>query len=192
MCIESAVCCSLWTAPSSAALENSSQTDKNLNVSTAEVASLVRQEKPFFASLSPCVRGSPLRMFHGLRAACLHYNVPLPESSIGDTMNLVPRLVFAVLLLLSFFGASRVQAQQQEQKPAQPSSPAAQKPAAEEEENPFAPEPPPTLPPGMKGADVNDPRAKLSAGVYNAGEAAMGMKHLVLMKKPQAFQLGTS
>src|SRR5947209_11798780 len=131
-------------------------------------------------------------MFQGLRTVCLHYNVPLPESSIGDTMNRVPRLVFAVLLLLSFFGASRVQAQQQEQKPAQPSSPAAQKPAEEEEENPFAPEPPPTLPPGMKGADVNDPRAKLSAGVYNAGEAAMGIKHLELLKKPQAFQLGTS
>ncbi|HLK31783.1 MAG TPA: hypothetical protein VKT29_01755, partial [Terriglobales bacterium] len=27
---------------------------------------------------------------------------------------------------------------------------------------------------------------------YNAGEAAMGMKHLLLLKKPDAFQLGTS
>jgi len=58
------------------------------------------------------------------------------------------------------------------------------------DENPFAPEPAPTLPPGMTGSDVNDPRAKLSPGVTNAGEAAVGIKHLVLVKKPDAFQLG--
>jgi hypothetical protein len=39
---------------------------------------------------------------------------------------------------------------------------------------------------------VNDPRAKLSPGLYDAGEAAMGIKHLLLVKKPDAFQLGTS
>jgi hypothetical protein len=44
----------------------------------------------------------------------------------------------------------------------------------------------------MTGSDVNDPRAKLTPGIYNAGEAAMGMKHLVLVKKPDAFQLGSS
>jgi hypothetical protein len=53
------------------------------------------------------------------------------------------------------------------------------------------PQPAPTLPPGMTGSDVNDPRAKLAPGLYNAGEAAMGMKHLTLLKKPDAFQLGT-
>jgi hypothetical protein len=49
----------------------------------------------------------------------------------------------------------------------------------------------PPLPAGMKGSNTNDPRAKLSPGLYNAGEAAMGMKHLMLLKKPDAFQLGT-
>jgi hypothetical protein len=53
------------------------------------------------------------------------------------------------------------------------------------------PQPAPTLPAGMTGSDANDPRAKLSPGLYDAGEAAMGMKHLTLLKKPDAFQLGT-
>src|SRR4051812_5326148 len=51
--------------------------------------------------------------------------------------------------------------------------------------------PAPTLPPGMTGSDVNDPRAKLAPGLYDAGETAMGMKHLTLVKKPDAFQLGS-
>jgi len=49
----------------------------------------------------------------------------------------------------------------------------------------------PPLPPGMTGSDPNDPRAKLSPGLYEAGEAAMGMKHLILLRKPDAFQLGS-
>jgi len=49
----------------------------------------------------------------------------------------------------------------------------------------------PALPPGMTGADVNDPRAKLTPGLYDAGETAMGLKHLMLLKKPDAFQLGS-
>ena len=108
-------------------------------------------------------------------------------------MNRIPRLAFpvAVAAVLLFFGVSRLQAQAQ--KPAPPSPPtAAQQPAAEEEEDPFAPEPPPVLPPGMTGSNVNDPRAKLSPGLYDAGETAMGMKHLLLLKKPDAFQLGTT
>lgn len=52
-----------------------------------------------------------------------------------------------------------------------------------------APTPKP-LPPGMKGSDVSDPRAKLSAGLFDAGEAASGLKHISLMKKPAAFDLG--
>ncbi|MFV0388619.1 MAG: LVIVD repeat-containing protein [Pyrinomonadaceae bacterium] len=52
-------------------------------------------------------------------------------------------------------------------------------------------EPAPELPAGMKGADTNDPRAKLKPGLYDAGEVAFGMKHLQLLKKPAAFQLGT-
>ena len=38
----------------------------------------------------------------------------------------------------------------------------------------------PALPPGMTGADVNDPRAKLTPGLYDAGETAMGLKHLII------------
>ncbi len=52
-------------------------------------------------------------------------------------------------------------------------------------------EPAPPLPAGMTGSDVNDPRFKLSPGLYDAGEAAMGMKHITLLKKPDAFQLGS-
>src|SRR5580658_9282641 len=63
---------------------------------------------------------------------------------------------------------------------------------AKREGNPFAPEPAPPLPPGMTGSDANEPRAKLSSGMYDAGEAAMGMKHLDLVKKPDAFQLDSA
>jgi hypothetical protein len=48
----------------------------------------------------------------------------------------------------------------------------------------------PKLPAGMKGSNPNDPRTKLSAGVYDAGEAAFGIKHILLLKKPQAFDVG--
>jgi hypothetical protein len=98
-------------------------------------------------------------------------------------------LTVAVAAIFLFFGMSRLQAQ------GQSAAPAASAPAqagAEEDANPFAPEPAPTLPPGMTGADINDPRAKLTPGLYDAGEAAMGMKHLVLVKKPEAFQLNTN
>ena len=49
----------------------------------------------------------------------------------------------------------------------------------------------PPLPPGMTGSNANDPRAKLTPGLFDAGEAAMGIKHLALLKKPSAFQLGS-
>jgi hypothetical protein len=52
-------------------------------------------------------------------------------------------------------------------------------------------EPAPPLPAGMTGSNAADPRAKLSPGLYDAGEAAMGIKHLLLLKKPDAFQLGS-
>ncbi len=48
----------------------------------------------------------------------------------------------------------------------------------------------PPLPAGMTGSDANDPRSKLSPGLFDAGEASMGIKHLILLKKPDAFQLG--
>lgn len=56
--------------------------------------------------------------------------------------------------------------------------------------NPFAPEKAPPLPAGMTGSNANDPRSKLSPGLFDAGEASMGIKHLFLLKKPDAFQLG--
>src|SRR5262249_6311073 len=56
-------------------------------------------------------------------------------------------------------------------------------------EDPFAPEQAPPLPAGMTGSNANDPRAKLAPGMYNAGEVSLGMKHLLLLKKPAPFQL---
>jgi len=61
-----------------------------------------------------------------------------------------------------------------------------------EDESVFKPQPPQPLPPGMTGSDVSDPRAKLTPGLYDAGEASLGIKHLLLLKKPDAFQLGAS
>ncbi|MGB6670051.1 MAG: hypothetical protein WBE73_17010 [Candidatus Acidiferrum sp.] len=107
-------------------------------------------------------------------------------------MNRVPgvgfRVTLAVIFLCSVGGVRRLQAQ----TPA--TTPPAQAPAKapEAEENPFAPQPAPPLPPGMTGSDVNDPRYKLTPGLYDAGEAVMGMTHLLLLKKPDAFQLGVT
>ena len=64
-------------------------------------------------------------------------------------------------------------------------------PDAKPEADPFAPEPAAPLPPGMTGSDASDPRASLTPGLYDAGETSMGIKHLVLVKKPDAFQLGS-
>jgi len=105
-------------------------------------------------------------------------------------MNRGPSVAFrvAVAAIILCSGVSRMQAQ----------TPAAQPPAQETgktpepDDNPFAPKPAPPLPAGMTGSDVNDPRYKLTPGMYDAGEAAMGMKHVLLLKKPDAFQLGVS
>ena len=43
----------------------------------------------------------------------------------------------------------------------------------------------------MTGSDTSDPRAKLKPGIDDAGEVALGIKHITLLKKPDAFQLGT-
>lgn len=65
-------------------------------------------------------------------------------------------------------------------------------PSPSPDANPFAPEAAPALPAGMTGSDTSDPRTKLAPGVYDAGEIAFGIKHLMLVKKPDAFQLGTN
>lgn len=53
------------------------------------------------------------------------------------------------------------------------------------------PKPAPTLPPGMTGSNPADPRANLTPGIFDAGEAAFGMKHLFLFKKPDTFKIGS-
>lgn len=71
-------------------------------------------------------------------------------------------------------------------------SPGAMKPAEPEPaQNPFALEKAPPLPAGMTGSNANDPRSKLSSGMFDAGETSLGIRHLLLLKKPDAFDLGT-
>ena len=102
------------------------------------------------------------------------------------------RLLVASLVLCSCF-ATRTLAQTPSPSPSSEAMKAPDnKPANKEEEaNPFTPEPAQPLPPGMTGSDVNDPRAKLTPGFFDAGETGMGIKHLLLLKKPNAFQLGS-
>jgi hypothetical protein len=104
-------------------------------------------------------------------------------------MNRVPVVAFRVVgvAIFFFFGVTRMQAQAPASAP-----PAKEAEQADEDENPFAPQPAAALPAGMTGSDANDPRAKLKPGLYDAGEASMGIKHLLLLKKPDAFQLGAS
>jgi hypothetical protein len=105
-------------------------------------------------------------------------------------MNRLTTIAFELLVAALVFWsclATGTQAQTTSQSPAPSATPAAPQNA-----NPFAPQPAPPLPAGMTGSDVNDPRAKLSPGMYDAGEAAMGIKHLMLLKKPDAFELGSN
>ena len=101
-------------------------------------------------------------------------------------------LVAASLALCSCF-ASHAAAQTPAPSPSQESTKPPDKPSNQEANaNPFAPEPAGPLPAGMTGSDTSDPRFKLTPGVYDAGEAALGLKHILLVKKPDAFQLGTT
>src|SRR5215210_2187405 len=99
------------------------------------------------------------------------------------------RLLIASLVLCSCL-AARTLAQTPSPQPSPTPTPEA-KPADQGGGNPFAPASAPPLPAGMTGSDTGDPRAKLSPGLYDAGEAAMGIKHVMLFKKPDAFQLGS-
>jgi len=117
-------------------------------------------------------------------------------------MNRVLSFAFhlAVAAIFLVVGASGIRGQEPAPAPSKQDAPkqetSKQEPAktdaAEEDKNPFAPEPAPALPPGMSGSDVNDPRAKLTPGLYDAGETSMGINHLLLLKKPDAFQLGAT
>ncbi len=106
-----------------------------------------------------------------------------------NPINIAFRLLLTSLLLCSSF---LLMARAQTPTPSPSPSQQATKPDDKQakEENPFAPEPAPTLPPGMTGSDTSDPRSHLKPGMYDAGEAALGIKHLMLLKKPDAFQLG--
>jgi hypothetical protein len=103
---------------------------------------------------------------------------------------LSPAFSFLAAAFLLFCSADRLHAQAQTPPPANP--PAAAPAQSDEDSNPFAPEPAAPLPPGMTGSDASDPRAKLTPGLFDAGETSMGMKHLLLLKKPAAFELGTA
>jgi hypothetical protein len=111
-------------------------------------------------------------------------------------MNRVRSFAFrlAGVILAAIGVCSVVKAQTSAPPTPQPSAaPAPTKaPEPEEEENPFAVEPAAPLPAGMTGSDVTDERFKLTPGLYNAGEAAMGLKHVLLLKKPDTFQLGSA
>ncbi len=96
------------------------------------------------------------------------------------------RLRIATLYLLVLFAISALATNAFAQTPSPTPTPAA------EPANPFAPTPAPPLPTGMTGSDTSDPRASLKPGVYDAGEAASGIKHVMLLKKPDAFDLGTN
>ena len=103
------------------------------------------------------------------------------SSNRGKTMDRLPKVMFR-LIVLSIFAFAAVAAFSQTPSP----TPAGPPP------DPFAPQSAPPLPAGMTGSNTSDPRFKLTPGLYNAGETAMGLKHLNFLKKPDAFQLGTS
>src|SRR6266481_1004726 len=119
-------------------------------------------------------------------------------------MNRVSSVAFRVAVAAIFLcsGVSRMQAQgpaaappKQEtpkQEPGKQGATKEEKGDEEDNENPFAPQPAQPLPAGMTGSDVSDPRFKLTPGMYDAAETSMGMKHLQLVKKPDAFQLGSA
>jgi hypothetical protein len=98
-------------------------------------------------------------------------------------MNRLTNIAFR-LLVAALISSSCLASTNYAQTPAPSPTPATT------ETDPFAPEPAPPLPAGMTGSDTADPRANLAPGMYDAGEAAMGIKHVLLLKKPDAFQLG--
>lgn len=104
-------------------------------------------------------------------------------------MNQTPTTTFRLLtaaLLLGLCLVGKLQAQ----------TPPAQDPAKAAEQKKAEPEMPgvekaPPLPAGMTGSDASDPRFNLKPGLYDAGEISKGLRHIQLLKKPDAFQLGS-
>ncbi|HEY7184614.1 MAG TPA: hypothetical protein VIC84_24460, partial [Blastocatellia bacterium] len=98
-------------------------------------------------------------------------------------------LVGAILLWSCFAGKMQAQTPSSQESTKAANAKPDQKKA---EEDPFAPESAPPLPAGMTGSNADDPRAKLTPGMFDAGEVSMGMKHILLLKKPGPFQLDTT
>jgi hypothetical protein len=106
-------------------------------------------------------------------------------------MNRTHTMAFRLLIAsVVFWSCLAIGTQAQTPSPS-PSTKAPETKPADQESDPFAAEPAPPLPAGMTGSDAADPRARLAPGLYNAGETAVGIKHLMLLKKPDAFQLGS-
>src|SRR6202166_2852530 len=99
--------------------------------------------------------------------------------------NLVALRVVAAAIILSF-GVSRLQAQ----------TPATPPPAHESAKTPDdknAKETKDAKDAKEDEEDKDDPFApELAPGLYDAGETSMGIKYLLLLKKPDAFQLGAT
>jgi hypothetical protein len=102
------------------------------------------------------------------------------------------RLLIASFALCSAFAATALAQTSTPPAPQEPTKTQTPDKKPEAQENPFAPEPAAPLPAGMTGSDTSDPRAKLTPGVFDAGEAALGIKHILLVKKPDVFQLGVT
>jgi hypothetical protein len=110
------------------------------------------------------------------------------------------RAVMSLSAIVLCIGANNLRAQEATSpstKPGAATTPtpdpkAAAKPTPTDEMDEFAPKPAPPLPPGMTGSNTNDPRYTLKAGMYDAGEAAMGIVHVDFLKKPNVFRLDAS
>jgi hypothetical protein len=87
--------------------------------------------------------------------------------------------LFVIAALLGLCFSVKLQAQT---PPPQDPTPTAEQKQAEQA---------PPLPAGMTGSDTNDPRFKLKPGLYDAEEISKGLRHIQLLKKPDAFQLGS-
>src|SRR5258706_129811 len=128
------------------------------------------------------------------QAVRLQVRANYAEGIRGETMNRLTTIAFHLLvasLVLGTCFAARTLAQTPSASPSSTKAPETKPASQEGQANPFAPAPAPPLPAGMTGSDSADPRAKLTPGMYDAGEAAVGIKHLTLLKKPDAFQLGS-
>jgi hypothetical protein len=105
-------------------------------------------------------------------------------------LNQVKGITYRLAIVAAVVFFSDVSLLPAQTPPPAPATHAAQKPAdANDEDDMFASPPATPLPPGMTGSDTKDPRYTLKAGLYDAGEAASGMKHIAFVKKPEAFQL---